>query len=235
MGAYYSSMKFFHYPEKLEDLAHGRQTAPIHIRIKPTNTCNHRCWYCGYQNDAAISLGEGLDTRDYIPRPKMLEIARDLTEMKVKAVTFSGGGEPLTYKYFEEFFDLLDQGGVKTALLTNGALLRGRKAEILANRASWVRVSMDGWDDESYAYYRGVKGREFSKISENLAAFAKIKGSTVFGVSLNVDIKNHPHLQEHGFLLLRVYPVDRSVVFPVKKQPVFNKDFTAGDCLQMIQ
>ncbi len=196
MGAYYSHTKFFHFPEKLADLKAATQSAPIHIRIKPTNTCNHRCWYCGYQSDTGITLGEDLNTRDFIPQEKMVEIAQDLAEMEVKAVTFSGGGEPLTYRYFQTFFNRLHEGGVKVALLTNGALLAGSRAEVLADRASWVRVSMDGWNDDSYREYRGVKGLEFTRITENLAAFARVKGKTVLGVSLNVDIRNYPHIYD---------------------------------------
>ena len=36
--------------------------------------------------------------RDFIPKAKMMEIIDDLVDMGVKAVTFSGGGDPfITY------------------------------------------------------------------------------------------------------------------------------------------
>jgi len=193
---YYSNFKLFYYPEKLENLRKGVVTAPVHLRIKPTNTCNHSCWYCGYQNDTSISLGEELNKKDYIPQAKMVELCEDLIEMQVKAVTFSGGGEPLTYKFFTEFADRILAGGICLGLLTNGAKLRGEKAQTLADRASWVRVSMDGWDDASYSHYRNVKDGEFTKIVANLASFARIKGTTVLGVALNVDARNNSHIEE---------------------------------------
>ncbi len=197
MNKHYSALKLFEFPEKIQALKEGRITPPLHIRIKPTNTCNHKCWYCGYQNDdAAISLGEGVKLRDRIREEKMREISSDLIEMGVKAVTFTGGGEPLTYKHIAEFADRLLTGGIKVGMLTNGALLTGDKAQALADRASWVRVSMDGWDDESYEKYRGVKGGEHTKISNNLRDFARIKGRTTLGISLNVDKDNYSHIYE---------------------------------------
>ena len=39
---------------------------------------------------------------NFIPKDKMMEIIDDLVEMKVKAVTFSGGGEPFCYPHFTE-------------------------------------------------------------------------------------------------------------------------------------
>jgi len=193
---YYSDLKLFQYRDKLDQMREGNVTPPVHIRIKPTNTCNHRCWYCGYQSDTSIALGQEMETRDFIPREKMIEISNDLVEMGVKAVTFSGGGEPLTYRYIEEFAGRLLDGGVKVAMLTNGSLLNKNRAKVFADRATWVRVSMDGWDNESYTYYRGTKGSEYTKITDNLRAFASIKGKTVLGVSLNVDIKNAEHVYD---------------------------------------
>jgi 2-iminoacetate synthase ThiH len=91
MNVVYSSLKFLSYHEQLAALRERRLVAPVHIRIKPMNYCNHNCWYCAYRYDN-LSLGEGMDTADQLPRDKMFEIVEDVIEMGVKAVTFSGGG-----------------------------------------------------------------------------------------------------------------------------------------------
>ena len=41
-----------------------------------------------------MQLGESRNEKDEITEPKMMEIIEDIIEMKVKVVTFSGGGEP---------------------------------------------------------------------------------------------------------------------------------------------
>ena len=58
---------------------------PIHIRIKPTNICNHNCWYCAYHQDD-FQLGQDLVMKDSIPEAKMMEIIDDISDMGVKAV-----------------------------------------------------------------------------------------------------------------------------------------------------
>ena len=87
-------------------MAAGEVRAPVHIRIKPTNVCNHDCYFCAYRSQD-MSLGEDMDKRDRIPREKMLEIADDLVAMGVEAVTFSGGGEPLIYPHLVETIERL--------------------------------------------------------------------------------------------------------------------------------
>lgn len=197
MGILYSKLKVFHFKKKLDSLPREVPgiLAPIHVRVKPTNICNHNCWYCGYRQDN-IQLGKDMVKRDEIPREKMLEIVEDFIEMGVKAVTFSGGGEPLIYPHLLETTRALAKGGVKFAALTNGARLEGELAEVFARHGSWIRVSMDGWDASSYAAYRGVSEKEFERVMGNLNNFKKLGGRCYLGIILIVDGKNAPHVYE---------------------------------------
>ncbi len=45
----YSMLKPFRFPERLEAIRERRLEAPVNIRIKPMNHCNHDCWYCAYR------------------------------------------------------------------------------------------------------------------------------------------------------------------------------------------
>jgi MoaA/NifB/PqqE/SkfB family radical SAM enzyme len=195
MKSLYTKLKIFHYQSKLDSLPAENPTIlpPIHIRIKPTNACNHNCWYCAYRVDN-LQLGKDMNIRDFIPREKMLEIIDDLEEMNVQAVTFSGGGEPFCYPHLLDTVKMLHKKGIKFASLTNGARLQGELGEFFAYHAVWVRISIDGWDDESYAGYRGCQVGEFSKLMENLRVFSQIGGNCYLGVSIIVDGKNGPHL-----------------------------------------
>lgn len=172
----YSQVKMFHYRDRLDSLGRGEVSPPMHVRLKPINVCNHRCFYCCYRNDD-LYLGELLNEKDMIPEIKMNEIVRDLIDMGVQAVTFTGGGEPLIYPHFAKTVRALLQGGVKVATLTNGSSLSGEVAEVLAEGASWVRVSTDSVDGESIAKSRDVKPEEFDKIIRNIGDFSKAKNA----------------------------------------------------------
>src|SRR5208337_2091639 len=174
MGLLYTKMKVFHFMDKINSLPHDVEKVlpPIHVRIKPTNVCNHNCRYCAYRTDN-LQLGKNMNSKDFIPKDKMIEIIDDIVAMGVKAVTFSGGGEPFCYPYLLEAVRKLAQTGVKFASLTNGSKLEGELAEIFAYNATWLRVSMDGWDDESYSLYRRVPRGEYARIMRNIENFRR--------------------------------------------------------------
>ena len=197
MGLLYTRLKIFHFKEKLDSLPlnTGKIMPPVHIRMKPTNVCSHNCWYCAYKADD-LQLGQDMQKKDFIPREKMMEIIDDIVEMGVKAVTFSGGGDPFYYPYLLETVKKLSKTPVKFAALTNGARLSGELAEIFANSGVWLRISIDGWDDESYSKYRGVPIGEFSKVMKNMENFKKIGGNCYLGVSVIVDKENALHLYD---------------------------------------
>ena len=46
----YSDMKIFGFPEKIRSFREGTITAPIYVRIKPTNRCMHACHWCVYSD-----------------------------------------------------------------------------------------------------------------------------------------------------------------------------------------
>ncbi|OHB98730.1 MAG: radical SAM protein [Planctomycetes bacterium RIFCSPLOWO2_12_38_17] len=197
MGLLYTKLKIFHYQAKIDSLPQQSKDIlpPVHIRIKPTNACGHNCWYCAYKADN-LQLGKDMNKRDFIPKEKMAEILDDLVEMGVKAVTFSGGGDPLYYPYLLDAVKKLAQTPIKFASLTNGSRLQGEVAEIFAHRGTWLRISIDGWDDESYARYRNVKVGEFTKVMNNIESFKNLGGKCYLSISLIVDKENAGHVYE---------------------------------------
>lgn len=197
MGNLYSKMKIFYFKDKIDSLPENIEKimAPIHIRIKPTNVCNHSCRYCAYRVDS-LQLGKDMVKRDYIPKEKMMEIIDDIVEMGVQSVTFSGGGEPFCYPYLLDAVKKLLPSSIKFASLTNGARLEGEVAEIFAHRGSWLRVSIDGWNEESYMHYRGVPADEFTRVMRNMERFKRFGGKCYLGVSFIIDKYNAPHVYD---------------------------------------
>ena len=187
----YSRLKIFHYKDKLDSLLfeNSEIKPPIQIRIKPTNICKHNCWYCAYKAEN-LQLGKDMVERDSIPKDKMMEIIDDCVEMGVKSITFSGGGDPFHYPYLLDSIKKLSTTHIKFASLTHGALLKGEIAKLFKRYGSWIRVSIDGWDDESYSEYRGVKIGEFSRVIKNIEEFMRLEGNCQLGVVIVIDKKN---------------------------------------------
>jgi len=200
MTTYYSPLKFLKFKDHLESFEKGHIVAPLHIRIKPTNHCNHNCWYCAYRTDDLV-LGDEMVEKDSIPANRMLALASEFVEIGVKAVTFSGGGEPLLYKPLPDVIDILAAGNIRVAVLTNGSNLKGRVADALASHGTWVRISLDAWDNESYVKSRGAKPHDFSRLTDNIRNFTARDTKCILGVSLIVGQDNYQHIFEVCSLL----------------------------------
>ena len=188
----YSSLKVLEFADRLQRDT-GPLAAPVHVRIKPTNACNQSCSFCAYRYDE-LQLGDQMDVRDRIEREKMREIVEDLVAMGVRAVTFSGGGEPLIYRFLAETIRGLAAGGIAIGCLSNGAALEGDVADALAEHATWLRISLDGWDAESYARSRSVQPRVFGRVCDNIARFTARPTVCTVGVSFIVTQENAAHI-----------------------------------------
>jgi MoaA/NifB/PqqE/SkfB family radical SAM enzyme len=202
----YSGLKIFYYKDKLDSLPKNNEIikAPVHIRIKPTNVCNHNCWYCAYKVDN-LQLGQDMVERDYIPYEKMMEIIDDVKDMGVKAITFSGGGEPFTYRYFTDAVKKLVAYKIPFASLTNGSKLKGEIAELFAHNATWLRISIDGYDAQSYADARSVKLTEFDKIIQNMKDFVSISNRKCnLGISFIIDDKNYKEIYSFSKMMKEI-------------------------------
>lgn len=185
----YSNLKIFAHAQVLNDVGEGKRTAPIYIRIKPTNYCNHKCYYCSYA-DNELGLRDSVNKQDQIPWEKMKEIIADMDEMGVKAVTFSGGGEPLVYPHIVEAMKKILDTEIDLSIITNGQLLKDERADVLAN-AKWVRISFDSTNAHTYAKVRQLPLSAFDEVCQNIYQFSqKKKESCELGVNFVVNHEN---------------------------------------------
>lgn len=189
----YSDLKILCHPDKLNAILKGQRTSPLYVRIKPTNVCNQNCWYCVYANDKVIE-NRSVDRRESIPWEKMQEIISDLADMGTKAITFSGGGEPLCYHHIFQTLELVQKKGIEFAMISNGQALDERAREAL-HEAKWLRISLDSVNSEMYQKTRGVN--TYCKVIDNIERFAKEKNPEgVLGVNFVITKDNYLSVYE---------------------------------------
>lgn len=204
MATQYSDLKIFYHQDRLEALRSKKPVAPIYVRLKPTNRCNHHCSYCSYgsgNKDYLTANRDQVRHADMIPWPKLQEIISDMGQMGVKALTFTGGGEPLSYPHILDAVHLAKARGIDVALITNGSLLSGEIASEFA-AAKWVRVSFDNPNAEDYVANRGITLRDFDIVCKNIADFVKIKmRDCVLGINFVITKNNYKRIYEAAELL----------------------------------
>lgn len=187
----YGNLKILLHPEKIKSFLNEVITSPIYIRIKPTNRCNHRCEFCSYDPATGdLNVRDELNRADEIPREKMFETLSDLRDIGVKAVTYSGGGEPLIYPHIGETMRKTLDYGINLSIITNGQKLNEGRAEILS-QANWVRISSDASNAKSLSEIRKIPEEWFYELTENIEHFAKIKNPQCeLGINFVVHKKN---------------------------------------------
>lgn len=227
MGNPYSSLKIFHHKDALDSLERKEHRAPIYIRLKPTNFCNHHCAYCTYGSGDTYQKTENRDSiehRDMIPWDKLQEIIADMGVMGVKAITFSGGGEPLTYPYIREAVQQVKRHGIDLSLITNGQLLKGNIAEEFYS-AKWVRISFDAPLASVYSSLRRIPETSFYKVCENIRSFAQNKDrDCVLGVNFVISKANCDYVYEAAALLKDLGVDNVKFAAVVENEPRYHLD-----------
>lgn len=211
----YSTLKIFGFPEKIRSFREGRLSAPIYVRIKPINRCMHACHWCVYSDGHTrpkdrpelhlqSGMHETMKEADSISLGKVHEILGSLSSMGTKAITFSGGGEPLMHPQIVGMMMQTLDYDLDLSIITNGQALSGVRAEVLAH-AQWVRVSMDYANADQMAASRNVPERFFQEVIDNLEAFACLKDPGCdLGVNFIVTRENHKDLVPIAHELKRV-------------------------------
>lgn len=102
---------------------------PVHIQLNPTNKCNLNCKFCSCKNrDKNLELSF----------ERVEKLVENLVLLGCKAVTITGGGEPLLYTHINETVDLFHKNNIRIGLVTNGYNLRKLKNW---KKVTWCRIS----------------------------------------------------------------------------------------------
>jgi cyclic pyranopterin phosphate synthase len=112
-------------------------------------------------------------------------VKRGLLQMAkagVQGLVWSGGGEPTTHPEWLSCVEQAASVGLKQGMYTMGGLLRQDTATALAGMATWVVVSLDCVDGETYHLEKGVPAERFQAACNGVRWLAAAGTATV-GVS----------------------------------------------------
>lgn len=183
----YSPFKAAHHQDKINEFKDGKQPVPLQVQLIISDLCNNDCNFCAYrmsgytsnQNfgvlDPITNIVNNNPNR-MIPYEKCIEIINDCVDMGVKAIQFTGGGEPTVHPKHAELFKYTVDKGLDLALVSNGNIIKDEVAETLA-RGKWVRYSVDAGNKESYSKIRKVTPQTFNKALGNISKVVKIRNN----------------------------------------------------------
>lgn len=175
--------------DKLTELKNNQQTVPLQVQIVPANVCNQRCSFCAYRMPDYLS-NQNFDERQMLSYEKIIETLDCFVKMGVKAVQYTGGGEPLVHPRIKDIFRETFKRGLEVSLVTNGMALDDELCDILGD-ASWVRVSVDCSSADIYSFIRKVPNKMFDRTINNIKNLVKHRRKSIIGVGFVVEKENY--------------------------------------------
>lgn len=133
---------------------------PITADVFLTNYCNNKCPWCTYNRWELDDKAVGVSFEDFVNHTERL------LELGVKGLILTGGGEPTINKDFDKITEYLEQRQIPYGINTNFNRLRYFKPE-------YLKVSLDGYDEDSYEAARKV--RAYERVRKNITAYAEWK------------------------------------------------------------
>ena len=170
--------KIYLHPKRIKDaLANPAATFPITLDVDPTTTCNSRCPKCTFPNTGKMFLDFDLFKRTI----------KEAAQLGVKAVAFTGGGEPTLHPRFIEMVKTVKENGLEAGLITNGLAFSARMAEETLPMLEWVRFSLDAGSAEMYHKTHGLNEVQFNKLASNITSACKIRKRLGFPIGMGAS------------------------------------------------
>lgn len=146
-----------HYKE-FNEINNSKIIRPIMCEIDLTDGfCNNKCKHCFFGTDQK-NEPVFMDTK------LIKKTLCELHGIGVKAIEFSGGGEPTTHPDFSEIVSYAISLGFEVGIVTNGLLID--KCISFANKLKFIRISLDAATKSIYKIVHGVN--TFEKVIDNI-------------------------------------------------------------------
>lgn len=192
-----SGNKLLHHLDRVLD-----DRRPITADIFLTNYCNNRCPYCTYRRWELDKGARAMAYADFVT------YAKRLLDLGVKGFILTGGGEPTLNPDFQRITHWLEEHGIAYGVNTNFNIIQ-------YCRPDYLKVSLDGWDEDSYQAKRGV--RKYDQVRDNIITYAhwrdQHRAKTAIGIQMVVQ---HPEEVMAFYCANRDLPVDYLSFRPVE-------------------
>jgi len=177
LGNFDFNKKIFYHPENIVAFKEGKRPFPVTLEIDLTNRCNHRCSFCFYAEHISINK-DSLDTE--IIKKRLAEAK----ELGTKGISFTGGGEPMIHKNYEEILIFTKKLGFDVGTITNGSIITEKNVDVLIKNLQWIRISLAGGDAKSYSKVQGVD--QFDKVVNNIKLLSKRKENLKSNINIGI-------------------------------------------------
>jgi MoaA/NifB/PqqE/SkfB family radical SAM enzyme len=128
MSRFDPQAKLLWHGDRVKEWLRTGRTKPILVEVAPTGYCNAACPWCFFKGKRSMK---------HIDSDIMMNAIDDMVKLGVKALNWSGGGEPTLHPDFSLFVKYAARRGLKQGLFTNGYRIIP-----LQDKFEWIRISL---------------------------------------------------------------------------------------------
>lgn len=182
-AGYLNQLKLTLHPENIV------ARAPVSADLWLTDFCNQHCKYCRYDHQGGSMSRETFDG-----------VLNALEDRNIKAITITGGGEPLLNRDIDYITATLQQHGLPYGINTNLSILPPDSASPV-----WLKVSLDAATAKEY---HATRGGDYKETMSNITEFRRRHPETTLGLKcvvtkgpeqINRFYEAHDHLDVDYF------------------------------------
>lgn len=197
---------------KVKSYFNDENPDPITIEIDPSNACNHSCPFC-ISGHLHLQKYKGTEffNREILDKECFAKLVKELVTTDIKGINWTGGGEPTINPYLREAISYIkDNSNIEMGMFTNGSMLeRFNLFEVLVKSLSWIRVSIDAGNEQTYNNLRKTNdSNNFNVVIQNIKKLIelkkKLKSKIVIGVGFVVTKKNYTEIKKFSELFNKI-------------------------------
>lgn len=185
----FNSLKGLLYRQWMEGILAGEFLPPIEASIDPIYRCNVDCTWCNSRPN--ILQKDGKADRK-MPYDHLLRLTEFLAEWGVRGACYAGGGEPFLHEGTSESIKIASQGGMDSAVLTNGSAMRDRDIETVVDHCRWIGVSIDSSNRENYAQIKQCSPKLFDRSVRVLRDIVNLRNERGSACEISLKFLIHP-------------------------------------------
>lgn len=195
--SYITPSKVLAHLDRLAVWRAGHRASPVTIEWDLTNVCSLGCRFCHFAHThvkgpyASKNLikpdGYG-DTGTQADLALVTRVLPELAGAEVRAIVWSGGGEPTLHPHFGSIILAARAAGLEQGMYTLGGHLSEALAAHVRTCMTWVVVSLDAHTAATYAADKGVTEARFHAACDGIRRLQG--GAAVVGVSFLLHAEN---------------------------------------------
>lgn len=165
--------------EKIDKILSGEMPVPRTLELFVSDRCNHSCVGCHSKVLHSLPF-------DFLKLTIIRRLLREVSEMGVKGIEISGGGEPLMHPQITDIVKCARGNNLKVGIFTNGVLLEKKLINQFVSELLFIRIAFNSANADLYKRIHGKD--DLGKVLDNIKKLVSEKKSRKSQITIGLKM-----------------------------------------------